>query len=259
MSSQRLLQYWLVAIYTFLYLPVIILILFSFDESRFATTWTGFTCKWYQQLFTDKLLLHALANSLYVACIAVFFSAIMGTMAALGLTRYKLNKKRSYVGLLMLPIIVPEIAMAISCLVLYKAMGIELSLATVIISHIVFCVSYVALVVMARLEGMDTSLEEVAYDLGATPKIAFFKITLPLIFPGIFAGSLLAFILSLDDFVITQFTAGIGNTTIPLKIFSMVKFGVCPEINALSAILILVTTSLAFIANHILQQQKNIL
>jgi spermidine/putrescine transport system permease protein len=172
----------------------------------------------------------------------------MGTLAAVGLTRLHFKGKSLYRAVITLPIIIPEIAMAVSALTLFLFMGVRLSLATVIVSHIVFCVAYVVLTVMGRMEGIDRSLEEAAQDLGASPVVAFFRVTLPLLMPGIIAGSLLAFVLSLDDFIITQFNAGVGATTLPLRIYSMVKFGVSPEINALSTLMILGTVSLTMLA-----------
>lgn len=228
-------------IYLFLYAPIAIVIIFSFDQSRLAVNWTGFTLQWYEKLFHDERLLHALTNSLFVASISVVASAIMGTLAAFGLSRYKFRGQGLVRSLTMLPVIVPEIAMAVAALSLFVACGIKLSLATIIISHIVFCLAYITLTVMGRLQGIDPRLEEAAQDLGAPPIVAFFKVTLPLLLPGILSGSLLAFVLSLDDFVITQFTAGVGDTTLPLWIYSSVKFGVSPEINALSTIMIAVT------------------
>ena len=239
------------SIYLFLYAPIFILIVYSFDESRLAVHWTGFTFKWYQLLFTDEPLIRAFANSLLIACISVAIAAVMGTLAAVGLSRYHFQGKKAYKGLLFLPIIVPEVALAVSALTLFVAMGITLSLATIIVSHVVFCVAYVALVVIGRLEGMDPHLEEAAQDLGAPPTMAFMRVTLPLIMPGVIAGCLLAFVLSFDDFVITQFTAGVGNTTLPLRIYSLVKFGVSPEINALSTLMILCTLGIALLAQHI--------
>ncbi|MBI4532423.1 MAG: ABC transporter permease [Candidatus Melainabacteria bacterium] len=244
------------AIYLFLYLPIFILIAYSFDESRLAVQWTGFTLKWYKLLLIDEPLIAALGNSLIVACVSVSVSAVMGTMAAVGLSRYHFWGKKAYKGLLFIPIIVPEVALAVSALTLFVAMGITLSLATIIIAHVVFCVAYVTLVVMGRLEGLDPHLEEAAQDLGAPPAMAFFKVTLPLIMPGIIAGCLLAFVLSLDDFVITQFTAGVGNTTLPLRIYSLVKFGISPEINALSTLMIVCTVGLALLAQLIKQHSE---
>jgi spermidine/putrescine transport system permease protein len=186
----------------------------------------------------------------------------MGTLAAVGLTRLHFKGKSLYRAMITLPIIIPEIAMAVSALTLFLFMGIRLSLATVIVSHIVFCVAYVVLTVMGRMEGIDRSLEEAAQDLGASPVVAFFRVTLPLLMPGIIAGSLMAFVLSLDDFIITQFNAGVGATTLPLRIYSMVKFGVSPEINALSTLMILSTVSLTLLAEftrNVGTRSKNVL
>lgn len=238
-------------IYAFLYIPIFVLILFSFDDSRMAVHWTGFTTKWYEKLFVDRSLFSALLNSIVVALLAVTVSGIMGTMAAVGLSRQHFAYKGAYRGLLILPILIPEIAMAVAALILFVALGVNLSLATIVVSHIVFCVAYVTLTVMGRLEGMDKRLEEAAQDLGASPVMAFFRVTLPLLMPGIIAGCLLAFVLSLDDFVITQFTAGVGSTTLPLRIYSLVKFGVSPEINALSTLMIVATVAITLIAEAI--------
>lgn len=244
------------AIYVFFYLPIIVMIVYSFDESRLAVQWTGFTTKWYALLFKDELIAQALINSLIVASISVVLSGIMGTLAAVGLTRHHFLGRTFYRGLLFLPIIIPEIAMAVSALTLFVAMGLTLGLATIIVSHVVFCVAYVALVVLGRLQGIDPNLEEAAQDLGAPPVMVFFRVTMPLIMPGIVAGCLLAFVLSLDDFVITQFTAGVGSTTLPLRIFSLVKFGVSPEINALSTLMILSTVGLTLVAEIIRHRQS---
>jgi spermidine/putrescine transport system permease protein len=248
LGKSKWLNFLALAIYAFLYAPILVLIIFSFEQSKIAVHWTGFTFKWYQQLFVDETLGLALLNSLIVASVSVFFSATMGTLAAVGLSRLHFKGKNLYRAMITLPIIIPEIAMAVSALTLFLFMGIRLSLATVIVSHIVFCVAYVILTVMGRMEGIDRSLEEAAQDLGASPIVAFFRVTLPLLMPGIIAGSLMAFVLSLDDFIITQFNAGVGATTLPLRIYSMVKFGVSPEINALSTLMILSTVSLTLLA-----------
>jgi len=240
-----------VAVYTFMYLPIAVLIAFSFEQSRLAVHWTGFTLAWYQALFTDATLASSLINSLIVAVTAVAVAGVMGTMAAVGLSRLHFAGKDIFRALILLPIIIPEIAMAVSALTLFLAMGLTLSLATIIIAHIVFCISYVTLTVMGRLDGIDPKLEEAAQDLGASPVVAFFKVTLPLLMPGVVAGCLLAFVLSLDDFVVTQFTAGVGATTLPLRIYSLVKFGVSPEINALSTLMIMGTVTLTLVSELI--------
>ncbi len=243
-------------IYAFLYAPILVLIIFSFEQSKIAVHWTGFSLKWYQALFVDETLGMALLNSIIVASVSVLFSAAMGTLAAVGLTRLHFAGKSLYRAVITLPIIIPEIAMAVSALTLFLFMGVRLSLATVIVSHIVFCVAYVVLTVMGRMEGINRSLEEAAQDLGASPVVAFMRVTLPLLMPGVVAGSLLAFVLSLDDFIITQFNAGVGATTLPLRIYSMVKFGVSPEINALSTLMIFGTVSLTLLAELVRNSGK---
>lgn len=244
------------AVLAFQYLPILVLIIFSFDDSRFAVKWTGFTLKWYQSLAGEAALASALKNSLIVACISVLASAVMGTMAAVGLSRLRFAGEGFFRALIMLPIIIPEIAAAVAALTLFLSMGLKLSLATIIVSHIVFCVAYVALTVAGRLEGLDPRLEEAAMDLGAPPVVAFFKVTLPLLAPGIIAGCLLAFVLSLDDFIITQFTAGVGDTTLPLWIYGSVKFGVKPSINALSTLMILLTVGSSVLAESIRRRRS---
>ena len=244
-----------ILVYLFMYAPIVVLVLFSFSNSRLAVQWSGFTWHWYEQLFHNPVIGGALLNSLIVASIAIAVASVMGTFAAVGLSRYHFHGRGFYRGLLILPIIIPEIAMAVSALSLFVAVGVQLSLATIIVSHIVFCIAYIALVVTGRMQGMDPKLEEAAQDLGATPVQAFMKVTLPLIMPGIISGCLLAFVLSLDDFIITQFTAGIGSTTLPLRIYSMVKFGVSPEINALSTIMMVTTVGLALCAEAIRRRQ----
>jgi spermidine/putrescine transport system permease protein len=242
-------------VYVFLYAPIFIVIAYSFDANKLGVSWTGFTLQWYQALFEDDALLSALRNSLIVASVSVSVSAVFGTMAAVGLARYKFPGAGLVRTLTMLPVIIPEIAMAVSALTLFVALGMKLSLTTIIVSHIVFCLAYITLVVLGRLQGLDPRLEEAARDLGATPIMAFFKVTLPLLMPGILSGCLLAFVLSLDDFVITQFTAGVGSTTLPLWIYSSVKFGVSPEINALSTIMILLTAG-AMVASQLIRQRS---
>jgi len=254
MPKSSLFTAFAILIYIFMYIPIFVLIVYSFDDSRLAVEWTGFTTKWYEALVDDESIAMALKNSLIVAGSAVAVSTLLGTMAAVGLAKARFAGKSVMSAMIILPIIVPEIAMAVSALILFIALGVSLGLASVIVAHIIFCLSYVALTVMARLEGMNEHLQEAALDLGATPWQAFYKVTLPLIAPGILSGALLAFVLSLDDFVISQFTAGVGATTLPLRIYSMVKFGVSPEINALSTLMLLVTICVTVSAELIRQR-----
>lgn len=227
--------------YMFLYIPILVLIAFSFNESKLNVQWTGFTFKWYKSLMGNVGILEALRNSFIVAFASTIFSVIIGTLASIGLYRYKFKGKNLLDTLLYIPLVIPEIVMGISLLAFFAMVKIPLGMTSLIIAHITFSVSYVISVVKTRLDDFDRSLEEAAADLGATPTQTFFKVTLPIIAPGIVAGGLLAFTLSLDDVIISFFVAAPGSTTLPLKVFSMVKFGVTPEINALSTIILLFT------------------
>jgi len=228
-------------IYMFLYIPIIVLIVFSFNESKLNVVWTGFTFKWYESLMHNAGILGAVKNSLIVAIISTIIATLVGTLAAVGLYRYKFKGKNVIDSILNIPLIIPEIVMGISLLAFFSIVDMQLGMKTLIIAHVTFSIAYVVSVVKTRLDGFDKSVEEAALDLGATPLETFFHVTLPIIMPGVIGGALLAFTLSLDDVIISFFVAGAGSTTLPLKVFSMVKFGVTPEINALSTIIILFT------------------
>jgi len=235
--------------YAFLYAPMIILLIFSFNASRFASgTWKGFTFNWYIELFRDEAIGTALRNSLYIGFTSTIVSTIFGTMVSLAMERYKFWGKLPFDALLYLPIIIPDIAMAVMLLIFFVQVKMPLGRHTIIISHIAFNISFVAVVVRARLAQFDDTLEEAAQDLYANHWQTFYRVTLPLLMPGILAGALLAFTLSLDDFVITFFTAGPGSTTLPLRIYSLVKLGVTPEINALSAVMLMASFVLVLIS-----------
>jgi spermidine/putrescine transport system permease protein len=234
--------------YVFLYAPIVILIIYSFNASRLAFTWKGFTFDWYLTLFKNEAIRAALKNSLIVGLTSTILSTIFGTMVSLAMERHDFWGKLPFDALLYLPIIIPDIAMAVMLLMFFVLVRFPLGLYTIIISHIAFNISFVAVVVRARLAQMDLTLEEAAQDLYADNWQTFRRITLPLMMPGILGGALLAFTLSLDDFVITFFTAGPGATTLPLRIYSMVKLGVTPEVNALSSIMLMVSMILVFLS-----------
>ena len=240
--------------YLFLYAPIVILVVFSFNTSRFVTSWAGFGFRWYGELFQNEAIATALKNSLIVALASTLISTVFGTMVALVMERHQFFGKLAFDALLYLPIIIPDIAMAVMLLLFFVMSSIKLSLVTIIIAHVAFNISFVAIVVRARLVGFDRSLEEAAQDLGANELQTFWHVTLPLLLPGILAGALLAFTLSLDDFVITFFTAGVGSTTLPLRIYSMVKLGITPEINAISTLLLLASMILVLVS--LLLQRK---
>lgn len=226
------------AILAFLYLPLVILALYSFNDSRINAVWTGFTFKWYEQLFHNRRVLEALTNTLIVGAISTVVSTSLGTIAAIALHRYKYKMQNAINGLLYLPILIPEIVMGLSLLVLFSQFKVPLGKGSLIIAHITFCLSFVVITVGARLDGMRADFEQAASDLYATPFQCFRYVTLPLIMPGIVAGALIAFTLSIDDFVISFFVAGPNSTTLPLYIYAMVKRGISPEINALSTLMI---------------------
>jgi spermidine/putrescine transport system permease protein len=235
----------------FMYVPILILAFYSFNASRFSSNWEGFSLRWYVSLFNDSRIFAALQDSLTVAGVAVAISAVLGTMMAVGLAKYQFWGKALYRGVSYLPLIIPDIAIAVATLVFLASMAIPLTLWTVVAAHVVFCLAYIAVVVSTRLSGLDPHLEEAALDLGATPTQAFIKVLLPELMPAIISGCLLAFVLSMDDLLISSFTAGGGANTLPMEIFSRVRTGVKPDINALSVVLILGSGALAFIAEYL--------
>lgn len=231
-----------VAVYGFLFAPVVILIIFSFNSAKRGLAWKGFTLDWYPTLLSNDELLDALGVTLQVAFIAVLVSSVLGSLLGLGLARLRFRGRAATETLLLVPMVTPEIVMGLSLLLfflqLFDARG---SVAQLSIAHATFCISYVAVVVRARAANMNPALEEAARDLGASAVGAFRYVTLPLIAPAVLAGALLAFSLSFDDYVVTTFNAGVGSSTLPLYIYSKVKFGVTPEINAISTIVVALT------------------
>jgi spermidine/putrescine transport system permease protein len=247
---RRPLGLWLVAlaVYAFLYVPLIIVVVYSFNDSQLNAEWVGFTLDWYRKLFHNDEMLRAAGNSLLIALVASAVSTMLGTMAGFAMHRYKLK----LLPLLVLtPIAIPEILVGVSLLIFFVMLNITLGLVSIALAHIAFCIGFVAIVVRSRLSGMDESLTEAARDCGATPMQAFRLVTLPLIMPGVVAGALMAFTLSIDDFVITFFTAGANASTLPLQIYSMIKIAVTPEVNAVSTLLMGLTLLLIIIASKL--------
>lgn len=263
--SKRLFQLNALFVYALLYAPIAVLIIYSFNTSRYSAVWGGFSLEWYLKLFQDEAIAQALLNSLIVAAFSTLIATVIGTMTAFALERYSFRGQAFLDSVLYLPIIIPEIVQAISLLLLFAlifnsiralfGLSPELGLPTIITGHVVFGLSYVTVVVRARLRGFDKALEEAAMDLGAGPRQTFIRITLPLILPGVLGGALLAFTLSFDNFVITFFTAGPGSTTLPLMIYSQVKRGVTPEINALSTLILIASFGLILLS-LILQRRR---
>jgi len=232
----RYLKFHALIVFAFLFTPIVVLVTFSFNKARSGTDWTGFSTRWYHDLIHNEEVLQAFRNTLKVAIVATIVATVIGTLAAFALTRFKFRGRTSYSSLVFVSLVMPEVVMGISLLVFFKKIAnFQLGLNTVILAHISFCVAFVIVVVRARLTAFDNRLVEAAADLGATPFQSFLRIVLPLAAPGIAAGAMLAFTISLDDVVITHFTTGPGATTLPIYIFGQVgKYGVSPSINALS-------------------------
>ncbi|MBU6230072.1 MAG: ABC transporter permease [Cyanobacteria bacterium REEB459] len=234
-----------------MYAPILVLAVYSFNSSRYSAHWEGFSLQWYGSLFNDSRIFAALRDSLTIALVAVTIAAILGTLMAIGLARYQFWGKGLYQGMAYLPLIMPDIAMAVATLVLLSTLTIPLSLGTIIAAHIVFCLAYIAVVVASRLQALDPHLEEAALDLGATPLQALIWVLIPQLAPAILAGCLLAFVLSMDDLLISSFTAGGGANPLPLEIFSRVRTGVKPDINALSVVLITGSALISALAEYL--------
>jgi len=232
----RALNGWLLAVYGFLYLPIAVLMVLSFNRSGMPTAWGGFSLEWYGKLAENPKILNAAWNSLVVAVWATAISTVLGTLLALGVERARPSTSRE--ALLFAPMIIPDIVLAIALLSFFTLIKFSLGLRSIVMAHVVFNLAFVCAVVRARLKSYDWSLNEASRDLGATATVTFFRITLPLIGPSVLAGALLAFTLSIDEFIIAYFTAGAGqsSTTLPMQIYAMIRFGVTPEINAMATV-----------------------
>lgn len=245
-----------IAVLILLYLPIVMLVINSFNESRFGGNWAGFSLKWYARLLEEKAMWTALQNSLIVAVTSSIASTLLGTCAAFALHWYKTPLQRAHYFLVYTPLVIPDILMGISLLLLFFAFNIKLGLLTITLAHTTFCLSYVTMVMLSKLQNFDFSVVEAAQDLGANRRTVMRRILLPLLAPAIFSGALLAFTLSIDDFVITFFLAGEGTATLPLYIYSKVKFGSTPVINALST-LILALTFLAILCVQTFSKEES--
>jgi spermidine/putrescine transport system permease protein len=247
-GSNRWLTAFAVLTYAFLFAPIVILIVFSFNVSRRNFVWLGFTTDWYPKLFANQDLVDSIGITMQVAVVAVIGSTILGALLGLGLARLRFRGSGATETLLLLPMVTPEIIMGISLLIFFSQLfGQNGSIGQIAIAHVTFCISYVAITVRARAASMDPRLEEAARDLGASAVGAFWHVTLPIIAPAIAAGAMLSFALSFDDLVITSFNAGVGSTTLPIFIYSSLKFGVTPQINAISTIIVAVVSVVLFV------------
>lgn len=244
MKSSRLDATVLTLGFAFLYIPILVLVVYSFNDSRLVTVWGGFSLRWYRDMWANQGLMDALWVTARVGVLSATFGTILGTLAALSLVRFaRFPGRMLFSGMIYAPLVMPEVITGLSLLLLFVSTGIDRGFWTVTIAHTTFTMCYVAVVVQSRLLTFDRSLEEAAQDLGCPPVRTFFRITLPLILPAVISGWLLAFTLSLDDLVIASFTTGPGATTLPIKIYSQVRLGVTPEINAICTVLIGLVTA----------------
>ena len=238
--------------FAYLYLPIVILIALSFNANRTATIWTGFSTDWFGKAFGNPAVMQGVRNSLTVAVIATIVATTLATIAAVGMERRFRGQNAANV-VIGLPLVVPEIVTAVATLLFFAAVGIKLGLTSVIIAHTVFCIPFAYLPIRARIEGMDPALREAAMDLYANEIRTFRRVTLPLLWPGILSGAMLAFIISLDDFVITFFVAGAGASTLPIYIYGLIRIGVSPEVNAISSVMLVISilfVSLSFLLSR---------
>ena len=238
----------LIVVFAFLYIPIATVVVLSFNASKLPFVWTGFSLTWYTELAGNEAIREGLVNTLIVAIGTTILATVLGTLLAVGLARYTRSAMLEAYSLA--PAIVPDLALAIGLLVLFSGIGLTLGLHTVLLAHVVFCMAFVAAIVTARLGQTDPSLEEASRDLGATATTTFLRITVPTLAPAILGGALLAFTLSLDEFVIAFFTDGPSTPTLPIVIYSMVRFGVTPEINALGTLLLLISFLIVIIAQR---------
>lgn len=263
-SFSRFNLFSLLAGFAFLYLPIVILVIFSFNASRLVTVWGGFSTKWYVELLHNRGLLDAAWVTLRIALLSSTVATVLGTLAGIALSRLGRFRGRTlFSGMIYAPLVMPDVIIGLSLLLMFVALAVDRGFMTVTIAHISFSLCYVAVVVQSRLRNFDRSIEEAAMDLGCPPGRTFFAITLPLILPAVVAGWLLSFTLSLDDLVIASFTTGPGATTLPMKIYSQVRLGVTPEINAVSTLLIGLVTVGVLISTwisrrHTLRRQQEI-
>ena len=248
-GQSPLLKAMLVLGFAFLYAPILSLIVYSFNESKLVTVWAGFSVKWYGELFRDQGIMDAAWVSIRIAFFTACASVVLATIAALVMTRFRQFRGKLLFGALMTaPLVMPEVITGLSILLLFVSLGIPRGMTTIWIAHVTFCVAFVAVVVSSRLGELDKSIEEAAMDLGANRVQVFFQITLPIIMPALVSGWLLAFTLSIDDLVVASFASGPSSTTLPMKVFSSVRLGLSPKINALATLLVLVVSMAALFA-----------
>ncbi len=240
-----------------IYLPIALVIVYSFNESKISSIWGGFSLKWYEELFRDSEMFEALINSIVLALSSSFAAAIIGTLGAFGFSKIKTKTKKPIEILTMLPLMIPEIILAMVFLVFFALIGLPFGMTTLIIGHTTFCIPYIYMLVKARLVGMDKSLVEASKDLGASAPRAFFDITLPLLLPAIVSGMLLSFAMSFDDVIISLFVTGVNVNTLPIKVYTQLRTGITPEINALCTLMLAITLLFVILSNIIGRSKYN--
>ena len=238
------------------YLPLLLVVVFSFNDSKLTVGWKGFTLRWYQALLRDAALMEALGNSILLGVLSCLFAAVIGTLGAIGMARVHFKTKGMMEYMSTIPMIVPEIILAMAFMAFFSTLGLPFGMVTLVISHTAFCIPYVFMMVKARLVGIDKSLEEAARDLGASPARTFWDITLPLIMPAVLSGCILAFAMSFDDVVISLFVTGPTLSTLPIKVYTQLKTGVTPEINALCTVILLVVIIGLFLYSFLTGDKK---
>ncbi len=257
LSNIKLSHVYLAIITCAIYLPIALVIIYSFNESKISSIWGGFSLKWYEELFNDSEMFEALLNSIILALSSSFAAAIIGTLGAFGFSKIKTKTKKPIEILTMLPLMIPEIILAMVFLVFFALIGLPFGMTTLIIGHTTFCIPYIYMIVKARLVGMDKSLVEASKDLGASSTRAFFDITLPLLLPAIISGMLLSFAMSFDDVIISLFVTGVNVNTLPIKVYTQLRTGITPEINALCTLMLAITLLFVILSNVIGRSKYN--
>lgn len=255
-NKTKLPNIYLGLILTLMYVPIVLVIIYSFNESKISSVWDGFSLKWYVDLFKDESMFEALLNSIILGLSSSFAAAIIGTLGAVGSSKVELKGKGLIEYISTLPIMIPEIILGMVFMAFFSLIGLPFGMTTLIIAHTAFCIPYVFMMVKARLVGMDKSLEEAAQDLGASKIRTFFDIILPLIIPAIASGMLLSFAMSFDDVIISVFVTGVNSNTLPLKIYSQLKTGVTPKINALCTLMFFVTVLICGLSAFLGREKK---
>lgn len=248
MKKNNFSKIYMAVVIALMYVPIVIVIVYSFNESKISSIWSGTSLKWYVELFNDVTYLEAFINSVILASVSSVLAAIIGTLGAYGMSRVNLKSKKIEEAIITSPIMIPEIILGMTLMVFFAMLGMKFGMVTLIIAHTAFCIPYVYLQVKARLVGLDKSLEEAALDLGASRARAFFDVVLPLVRPAILSGMVLSFAMSLDDVIISVFVTGVNVNTLPLKIYSQLKTGLTPKINALCTLMFLLTIFLCIVS-----------